>query len=236
MIYAVGDVHGEAQALRELLAKLPLTRSDLVVFLGDLINRCGPDPFDCIAQVVAFDRCAKICLLGNHEEALRDYLEVGDIEVLDGMESETTFRSYEAHGYPIAAGDPASIPDEHARYLFQAEPWTLPFYITDTHIFTHAGWDLRKRLEGQSDHAMRWGRVSGFEQPIWDQTVVRGHTPLPKVTFARSKRTIGVDTGAGMGGRLSAVAIPNETIYSAHPIDFDPKWYFAPASRKSIKF
>jgi len=38
MIYAIGDVHGEADALQELLAKLPVQPSDLVIFLGDAIN------------------------------------------------------------------------------------------------------------------------------------------------------------------------------------------------------
>ena len=39
MIYAIGDIHGEAKALREMLSKLPVQPEDLVIFLGDVIDR-----------------------------------------------------------------------------------------------------------------------------------------------------------------------------------------------------
>jgi serine/threonine protein phosphatase 1 len=78
VIYAVGDIHGEAEALRELLARLPVQPSDLLIFLGDAINR-GPDSFDCLQQILAFDRCPKVFIQGNHEKAMLLFLEDGDI-------------------------------------------------------------------------------------------------------------------------------------------------------------
>jgi serine/threonine protein phosphatase 1 len=225
MIYAVGDVHGEAEALRALLAKLPVQPDDLIVFLGDLINREGPDPFDCVEQVIAFDRCRKVCLQGNHEEAMLYFLEEGDFSAMNGMRAQNTLDSYERAGFPIAPGDPTSIPESHQRFYFQAEPWTLPFYITDQYIFTHAGWDLSRPIESQVQERWRWGKVTGTEKPVWEQTVVRGHTPMPKVMFARTKRYIGIDTGCGLGGLLSAVALPSEKTFSARPKSFRPNWW-----------
>ena len=139
MIYAVGDIHGEADALRELLSKLPVTPSDLVVFLGDLINR-GPDSFDCIEQVLAFDKCRKVAIQGNHEEVMQLFLETGEAMHLGGFGMEPTLTSYESNGWNLDA--PALLPESHARFYAQAEAWTLPFYITDDYIFTHAGWNL----------------------------------------------------------------------------------------------
>ena len=226
MIYAIGDVHGESDALASILARLPVEQTDIVVFLGDLINRGGADPFGCVSQVIAFDRCRKFCIGGNHEESFREYLEFGDFSVLNGMDVQSTLDSYERAGYPVVPGDPSSIPEDHARFYFQSEAWTLPFYITDDYIFTHAGWNLQRSLEQQSSHDLAWGNVKGYESPVWTQTVVRGHTPMPKVTFSRAKHTIGVDTGCGMGGRLSAVALPSEKTFAAVPTSFHPRWYF----------
>lgn len=224
MIYAVGDVHGEAEALRELLALLPVQPSDLLVFLGDAINR-GPDPFDCIKQIVAFDRCPKVFIQGNHEEAMLLFLEEGDIATLAGLSGQATLDSYARAGYALVPGDPNSLPLAHLQLYAQAHPWTLPFYITDQYIFTHAGWDLALPLPMQSTGALRWGKVKGEKQPWWRQTVVRGHTPFPKVMFARTKQYIGVDTGCGLGGLLSAVALPSGDVFTARPASYRPNWF-----------
>ena len=167
MIYAIGDIHGENGALKEMLAKLPVQPSDLVIFLGDAINH-GPDPFDCVEQILAFDRSRKV--------------------------------------------------------FYSRQPWTLPFYITDHYIFTHAGWDLSLPLGQQSAGALRWGTVKGFENPVWTQTVVRGHVPFPKVTFAHRKQYIAADTGCGHGGLLSAVALPSGETFTARPVSYRPQW------------
>ena len=224
MIYAVGDSHGENGALRELLAKLPVQPSDLVIFLGDAINR-GPDPFDCIEQILAFERCRKVFVQGNHEEALLLFLEDGDLSALSGMDAQATLDSYARRGYALTPGDPSSLPLSHAHLYAQMEPWTLPFYITDTYIFTHAGWDLMRPLSLQPPSALRWGKVKTDAHPYWTQTVVRGHTPFPKVMFARTKQYIGVDTGCSMGGLLSAVALPSGEVFTARPASFRPDWY-----------
>ena len=225
MIYAIGDVHGEADALREMLAKLPLTPDDLVIFLGDLINRGGGDPFDCVQQVIDFDRCKKICLQGNHEEALILFLVEGDYSIAEGMSMQSTFDSYASRGFGLSPGDVASIPESHLRFYGQAESWTLPFYMTEDHIFTHAGWDLSRPPKLQNPHVLRWGRVTGFENPVTTQTVVRGHSPLPKVTFSKAKHNINVDTGCGMGGLLSAIALPSEEVFTVRPASYRQGWY-----------
>jgi len=224
MIYAIGDVHGEAEALERLIERLPVQQTDLVVFLGDLINRMGKDPFRCVEAVLGFDRCRKVCLHGNHEDSFREYLEHGDPSVLTGMSAETTLESYESAGYPVTPGDPMSIPEAHARFYFSAEPWTLPFYITDDYIFTHAGWNLDRPIERQNLYQMHWGQVTGADKPVWNQTVVRGHSPVSKVTQVPAKQFIGVDTGCGMGGALSAFALPSEEIFTEFPASYRKRW------------
>ncbi len=68
---AVGDIHGNLAALEDLLDKvLPmLGRKDILVFLGDLIDR-GPDPRGCVDRIVQLRKehlSEVVALIGNHE-------------------------------------------------------------------------------------------------------------------------------------------------------------------------
>jgi len=70
---AIGDVHGNREALADLLARLEigLHTHDTVVFLGDYIDR-GPDSKGCIDGMLQFrgETPAKVVtLLGNHEDS-----------------------------------------------------------------------------------------------------------------------------------------------------------------------
>lgn len=224
MIYAIGDIHGEDDALRQMLSKLPLEPSDTVIFLGDAINR-GPHGYECVEQILTFDRCRKVFIPGNHEEAMLIYLEDGDPIALTGMAGQGTLDSYAAAGIDLRPGGMAALPEAHQRFYGMAYPWTLPFYITEQYIFTHAGWDLALPLERQSASLLRWSKVKGCENSVWTQTVIRGHTPMPKITPVKSKQYISIDTGCGMGGFLSALALPSGEHYSARPSSFVPRWY-----------
>lgn len=77
---AVGDVHGNLEALEDLIDRLlPLMRhDDTLVFLGDLIDR-GPDSRGVVERLVRLRNDASfetVFLLGNHElwmlDSLRD--------------------------------------------------------------------------------------------------------------------------------------------------------------------
>ena len=167
----------------------------------------------------------KVFIQGNHEEAMLLFLEEGDVATLAGLSGQATLDAYARAGYALTPGDPNSLSLAHLQLYAQIYAWTLPFYITDQYIFTHAGWDLALPLPMQSTGALRWGNVKGQEQPWWRQTVVRGHTPFPKVMFARTKQYIGVDTGCSLGGFLSAVALPSGEVFTARPASYRRNWY-----------
>ena len=42
MLYAIGDIHGELEALEGLIEALPLRGDDRLIFMGDYVDR-GPD-------------------------------------------------------------------------------------------------------------------------------------------------------------------------------------------------
>ena len=70
--FAVGDIHGNLEALDDLLVTLtPELRSDdTLVFLGDYIDD-GPDVAGCIQRIVELGErapCRVVGLMGNHEQ------------------------------------------------------------------------------------------------------------------------------------------------------------------------
>src|SRR5215212_10136267 len=76
--FVVGDIHGRCAQLLNLLDMLPRdVQTDTLVFLGDLIDR-GADAPGCVSHILKL--CHEnpqrvICLRGNHEQMLLDFLE-----------------------------------------------------------------------------------------------------------------------------------------------------------------
>ena len=67
-VIAVGDVHGCFEELQELLVKLDPGKDDLVVFLGDLVDR-GDSSEDVVQLVKKMSNTLNThCVLGNHDE------------------------------------------------------------------------------------------------------------------------------------------------------------------------
>ena len=67
---AIGDIHGCAATLRELLIRVHPTSQDTVITLGDYIDR-GPDSCGALDTLVELrTQCHLVPLLGNHEQML----------------------------------------------------------------------------------------------------------------------------------------------------------------------
>src|SRR5829696_2047822 len=78
-VYAIGDVHGRADLLQETFAKIDNHRdaypiaNALEILLGDYIDR-GPSSFDVIELLSKRVSGETICLKGNHEAFLLEFL------------------------------------------------------------------------------------------------------------------------------------------------------------------
>jgi serine/threonine protein phosphatase 1 len=219
-IYAIGDIHGEYETLVELVASLPLRPEDVVIQLGDCINR-GPRSYEVVEYWLRFDRCPRYVLGGNHELMFYAFLCEGDTTVL-GFDGEATLRSYERHGWRPRAGDPTSVPESHLRFYAQAYSWTKSLLQTTEYCFVHAGYDLSRSPQEQSPDMLLWGSVTGQEQSRTRQTVIRGHVPHTRVRFT-AKQWIGVDTGCGLGGALSCLRLPDRQVFTARPRSYRPR-------------
>ena len=122
---AVGDVHGCSKALNALIDAIRPTPDDVVVMLGDYVNR-GPDSrgvLDALAELRG--KCRLVPLLGNHDEMA---LRVNDGTV-DELEVAIQRRRDWVRELPKLR--PANL--EFLRSC-------LDYYETDAHIFVHASY------------------------------------------------------------------------------------------------
>jgi len=223
LLYAVGDIHGEAEKLDELLDLLPLRQGDRLVFLGDYVDR-GPSSFDVIARLIELkDQYSCVFLLGNHESMFLDFLGWSDESYFggDAFLMNGGDRTLDSYGYfDREQPDRASfnLPKDHEDFLLGL---TL-YYREADYLFVHAGLDRTELGCGDVDYALRRSRV---EDLLWNRTtaelphslgvtVIYGHTPAEDFSVRwNAPFSIGVDTGAVYGGPLTAIRLPDEKVF-----------------------
>lgn len=204
-LIAVGDIHGCHKEFEDLLEKLALTREDRLILLGDLINR-GPDS----GKVVALAReYATASLLGNHELRHLNYRRTDDPSHLKRYDYDT-MDQLRGKDWDYLEGMKLTYEDEetgmvfvHAGFL-PDRPWQRQPARVVTRVQV-IGKDGEPHKRSEMPDAPHWSeRWSG--PPF----VVYGHTPRPEV--ARTKWTLGIDTGCVLGGCLTAFILPEKRI------------------------
>src|ERR1041384_2953222 len=108
--FVVGDIHGRCAQLLNLL--------DMLFFLGDLIDR-GADAPGCVSHILKLCRENPervICLRGNHEQMLMDFLEGhSNLWLSPVVGGERTFEQYT--GQSIRVNSEKDL--EEMRQLFE---------------------------------------------------------------------------------------------------------------------
>src|SRR5688500_16205946 len=107
---AIGDIHGCAAALSALLTAIDPQSDDLIVTLGDYIDR-GPDSRGVLDRLIELDtQCRLVALLGNHEVML--------LQALANERAASLWR--ECGGEETVAsygGEISNLPREHLKFL-----------------------------------------------------------------------------------------------------------------------
>jgi serine/threonine protein phosphatase 1 len=225
MLYAVGDIHGEREKLEALLGCLPLQAGDRFVFTGDYVDR-GADAYGVVERLIALaTEYPCVFLLGNHESMLLDFLGwkgrayfAGDAFLANG--GARTLASY---GY-FDQEDPSPIgfrlPASHEEFYRGLRLW----HLEGDYLFVHAGLGPAQLAAGDVDFALRrvrpedllWRRDTHEQPHRLGLTIVYGHTPAPDLQVRWNPPfSIGIDTGATFGGPLTAIRLPDETIFQA---------------------
>jgi len=199
--FAIGDIHGRADLLADMIAMLEARASEdtraggppLVIFLGDYVDR-GPDSKGVIDLLVAGRPfgCNRHYLKGNHEQSMLGFLD-----------------------------DPMA----HRAWLLQGGAETLLSYGVqppppvgaEEHDWIGVAQHLRACLP-----AGHYEFLQGLERyvELGDYAFVHGHTPVDQ-PYADSRR-IAVDTGAYASGILTAARFEGDQV-SFLPVSRRPR-------------
>jgi serine/threonine protein phosphatase 1 len=206
--FAIGDVHGCAKELNELLEQLPLRSGDTVVFVGDYVDR-GEDSRGVIDILLDLKkRYNVVALKGNHEEMLLEFLAYPASEraaqfIFNGGSSTLASYADEAGVY--------EIPQSHIQFLNELPAW----YVHGDYVFVHAGLPLlpiEKISPEEHEQEMLWIRGDFLRSDYkWSKLVIHGHTPVPAAELLANR--INLDTGCVFGRQLTAIELPSKTLY-----------------------
>ncbi len=207
-VIAIGDIHGCARALAALLDAIQPRASDTIVTLGDYVDR-GPDSPGVIDRLIQLqEQCQLVPLLGNHDQML--------LEVVRGELDCQWWSAYggdatlEAYGYQ---GDFSVIPAGHIAFLENC----VSYYATDTHFFVHANYDAGLPLDQQSEHALRWRKLTE-ELPLphcSGRLAIVGHTPDAEGEIFDAGHLRCIDTCCYGGGWLTALEVTRGQVWQA---------------------
>ena len=195
----IGDIHGCFDELLELLDVAAVASDDIVVSVGDLVDR-GPDPGAVVRWFRA--RAGAIVLMGNHER----------------KHVRQTF-SYSQEITRLQLGDDYA---DHVAWMRG-----LPYFHETPEIrVVHAALVPGVPLAAQPEEVL-CGSVSGeaklraaipdawwherYDDPV---PVVFGHHVTGPEPLLRDGKIYGIDTGACHGQRLTALSVPDFRLYS----------------------
>ncbi len=223
-IYAIGDIHGRLDLLRELLARVEQDDASrpaaetLLIFLGDLIDR-GPESAQVVEhlkQYAASRPAGSVRFLaGNHEEvflscldgdekALRFFTKIGGKETI--LSYGFSDAEYGALDYSELSTELQNrVPAAHKTFLTEFED----MIVAGDYAFVHAGIRPAEPLARQRTKDLRWIRSEFIEHAgPFEKIVVHGHTITETVETTRYR--IGLDTGAYASGKLTAMGFEGE--------------------------
>ncbi|MFT7484955.1 MAG: serine/threonine protein phosphatase 1 [Candidatus Paceibacteria bacterium] len=223
--WIVGDIHGCAEELADLVDRLALGPDDQLLSCGDLFHR-GPDP---IGVIDVLESAGAQFILGNHERAVlaRVGLDPRRVDGSDRAESKVRFEDMLVEDLAgdgrrrceVSQADVSRIMKfltTHSGYALSddtvqgagktptGDPWWL----------VHAGVEPGRPLFDQRiDVLSSVRRLDRPGRPYWYEVwrgpalVLFGHTPgrIPRANRAGGRLvSLGLDTACVYGGRLTA--------------------------------
>ena len=248
----IGDIHGCADELQTLMAKLGYTiawsehdgertaqvtppQGRKALFLGDLVDR-GPNSPDVLRIVMSMvDAGTGLCVQGNHENKFSRWLSGRNVKVAHGLQETIDQVEAAKHDRGFRARLPQFLEDLRSH-----------LWLDDGRlVVAHAG--LKEEMIGRGSGAVRsfalygetTGEIDEFGLPVradWaaayrgNAALIYGHTPTPEAQWVNN--TLCIDTGCVFGGKLTALRWPEKDLVEVPALKVwcEPKRPLAPAA------
>jgi serine/threonine protein phosphatase 1 len=201
-VLAIGDIHGCLGPLDELLAWVAPTSDDVLITLGDYVDR-GPDTRGVLDRLIELRKSRPVlCLRGNHEVMMLDARRGGRGELknwlsVGGMQALGSYGSA-----PGRTGLLDDVPPEHWEFL---ENGLVDYHESELFIFVHATVLCGFDMNDQPDYALFWDFLPDAMRHYSKKTVICGHTSqksgVPRVVPGAAC----IDTFAHGGGWLTCL-------------------------------
>lgn len=226
--YAIGDLHGCLDHLGRMLEAIEVDmmacdREDArIVFLGDYVDRGENSRGVLLALYQASRNLPEqiICLMGNHEKMLLDFLDRpeerghrflrhGGLQTLASYHvGSVTERARPEQLASAAERLRAALPEGLESWLRALPLW----WRSGDVVCVHAAMDPSISPEMQEPRDMLWGNPFFYRHTRPDRLwVIHGHDVVEKACVV--DRRVSCDTGAYHSSRLSAAAVyPNEAV------------------------
>ena len=219
-LYAVGDIHGRVDLLRQLLQQIArdaatTTLPKELIFLGDYVDRGyhSRDVIEALRQELPPD-CRPVFLRGNHEEVMLRFCD-GDFGIARDWFFYGGRETIASYGIPLP---PQNVSDEQIRRIQRDFVDRVPvehlaflratqlYYQSGDYIFVHAGLRPGLALEQQLRDDLLFIRgdfLNSYDD--FGGMVVHGPTIVPAPEIKRNR--IAIDTGAFMSAILTCLVL-----------------------------
>jgi serine/threonine protein phosphatase 1 len=233
-ILAIGDIHGCSVAFDALLEVVNPGTDDLVITLGDYIDR-GPDSNKVLERLIKLHETIPIVSLsGNHEEMVLEWRKNnydatltwwanGGLATLksycqgdEGWLIEMFWKSFS----PIQAGEHHAaacelIPQSHWELIENCNYW----FETKDWIFVHGQLDPDLGLAEQSLYNLHWARFHKSQRPHKSgKKVICAHTPQVNGLPIDIGHAVCIDTYLYGGQWLTCLDVRGGKYYQANAL------------------
>ncbi len=213
--FAIGDIHGNYKALKQVLERSAFDKeADRLFVLGDVCDG-WPDVVECVEELLSIPNM--VAIMGNHDEWTWDFLKFGAInkEWLP-QGGQATMDSY--------LNNP-SFQITHSHEYFARAHY---YYIDDNGFaYVHGGWADKAGLGNDRQFVYLWDRhmwtalgVSHHYSHNPNRTkmykkVFIGHTALGQLKPEKRCNCWNLDTGAGFAGKLTIMNVDTEEYWQS---------------------
>lgn len=229
MEYAISDLHGCFDLLKNALNQINFSESDTMYILGDVLDR-GEEPIELLLYIIDNPLSFKM-INGNHElDFLKNYNYIFSEETL--IDDVLKYDNYLSNGGAITLEQFKKCDDKTQEKIVSfIEKQGLYFEIPKRSIvMAHGGiskFSEDKKMDDYSERELTMHRYKNGEHFFKDKILVCGHTPTlksdrsPAEIFVAKNNGFGdfynIDCGCAYpdcGGRLAVLRLEDmEKIY-----------------------